>query len=42
MKDKLVQEDRGDLLTILLEDDLFKNDNKMIIDECLTFFFAAS
>ena len=34
--------DFGDLLAILLTDDLFKNNNKMIIDECLTFFFAAT
>mmetsp|Transcript_32637 Transcript_32637/g.31850 ORF Transcript_32637/g.31850 Transcript_32637/m.31850 type:complete len:154 (+) Transcript_32637:123-584(+) len=33
---------RGDLLTILLTDDLFMEDDKMIIDECLTFFFAAT
>jgi cytochrome P450 len=25
-----------------LEDELFKNDSKMIIDQCLTFFFAGS
>jgi len=34
--------DKGDLLSILLSDDQFKNDNQMIIDECLTFFFAGS
>jgi cytochrome P450 len=34
--------DKGDLLSILLSDDLFANDDKMIIDECLTFFFAAT
>ena len=34
--------DSGDLLTILLTDDLFKNDERLIIDECLTFFFAGS
>jgi len=33
---------RGDLLTILLTDELFMADDKMIIDECLTFFFAAT
>lgn len=32
----------GDFLTILLCDDVFKNDNKRIIDETLTFFFAGS
>ncbi len=26
----------------MLEDDLFKDSNKMIIDECLIFFFAES
>lgn len=35
-------EDKGDLLSILLSDDLFKNDKNAIIDECLTFFFAGS
>lgn len=34
--------DKGDLLSILLSDDLFKNDTSAIIDECLTFFFAGS
>ena len=34
--------DRGDLLSILVNDDLFKNDSNIIIDECLTFFFAGS
>jgi cytochrome P450 len=32
----------GCLLSILLNDDLFKNDDTMIIDECLTFFFAGT
>lgn len=32
----------GDFLTILLTDDLFKDDNKRIVDEALTFFFAGS
>jgi len=32
----------GDFLTILLTEPLFMNDNKRIIDECLTFFFAGS
>jgi len=35
-------EDKGDLLSILLEDPLFKDDNDMITDEILTFFFAGS
>ena len=33
--------DRCDLLSILLTDNLFSDDT-MIIDECLTFFFAAT
>jgi cytochrome P450 len=41
MKSKEYKE-KGDLLSILLNDELFKNDDKMIIDECLTFFFAAT
>lgn len=32
----------GDFLTILLTDDLFKDNNKRIVDEALTFFFAGS
>jgi len=35
-------EKKGDLLSILLSDDLFSLDNNMIVDECLTFFFAGS
>ncbi len=31
-----------DLLTILLSDDLFKNNNKAMIDEIITFFLAGS
>mmetsp|Transcript_30638 Transcript_30638/g.30113 ORF Transcript_30638/g.30113 Transcript_30638/m.30113 type:complete len:229 (+) Transcript_30638:599-1285(+) len=42
MKEDKTYEDKGDLLHILLTDDLFKTDDKMIVDECLTFFFAAS
>ena len=34
--------DKHDLLAILLSDELFKDDEKMILDECLTFFFAAT
>jgi cytochrome P450 len=33
---------KGDFLTILLQDDLFKNDEKMMIDECVTFLLAAT
>jgi cytochrome P450 len=32
----------GDLLGILLEDENFNGDDRMIVDECLTFFFAGS
>ena len=32
----------GDFLSLLLTDDLFKNDNKRILDETLTFYFAGS
>jgi cytochrome P450 len=32
----------GDLLSILLSDPLFNTDDEMIVDECLTFFFAGS
>jgi len=35
-------EKKGDLLSILLTDELFSLDNEMIIDECMTFFFAGS
>jgi hypothetical protein len=40
-KDKSLAE-KGDFLTILLCDDLFKDDKKRIIDETLTFFFAGT
>jgi hypothetical protein len=33
---------KGDFLTILLQDDFFKNDEKMMIDECVTFLLAAT
>ena len=33
---------KGDFLTILLSDDLFKNSEAYIIDECLTFMLAAT
>lgn len=31
-----------DLLTILLEDEAFKNNDEVMIDECITFFLAGS
>ena len=34
--------DRGDLVSILLEDVNFKHDRERIIDEALTFFMAGS
>ena len=33
---------KGDFLTILLEDDLFKNNETMMIDECVTFMLAST
>jgi len=39
-KDKFVN--NPDLLTILLSDDMFKNNNKAMIDEIITFFLAGS
>jgi cytochrome P450 len=35
-------QDKGDLLTILLNDEIFQSNDEIIIDECLTFFFAGS
>jgi cytochrome P450 len=34
--------EQGDLLSILITDELFANDDAMIVDECMTFFFAGS
>lgn len=34
--------DRGDLVSILLQDENFKNDKTRIIDEAVTFFLAGS
>lgn len=39
---KNTNEEKADLLSILLEDPLFKDDEEMIIDELITFFFAGS
>jgi cytochrome P450 len=39
-KDKFVN--NPDLLTILLSDDMFKNNNKAMINEIITFFLAGS
>jgi cytochrome P450 len=33
---------KGDFLAILLEDETTRNNNELIIDECLTFFFAGT
>lgn len=41
-KDPKALNEKGDLLSILITDQLFCNDNEMIIDECMTFFFAGS
>lgn len=32
----------ADLLSILLEDELYKNNDEVIVDECITFFLAGS
>ena len=42
MKNGTYTDKRGDLLAVLLSDELFNFEDKMIIDECLTFFFAAT
>ena len=34
--------DSGDFVTILLTEELFRDHNERIVDECLTFFFAGS
>jgi len=34
--------EKGDLMTILISDELFKDDIEMIVDECLTFFLAGT
>lgn len=33
---------KGDFLQILLEDETTRDNNELIIDECLTFFFAGT
>ena len=33
---------KGDFLTMLLEDSLFSENEENMIDECLTFLFAAT
>ena len=40
--EKGIDIDSADLLTILLQDEVFKDNPEMIIDECLTFFIAGS
>ena len=34
--------DKGDLMSILISDEFFKDDVEMIVDECLTFFIAGT
>jgi cytochrome P450 len=34
--------DGADLLSILLEDEMYHNNDDVIIDECITFFLAGS
>jgi len=41
MKDEQYER-KGDLMDIMLNDGHFKFDNETIVDECLTFFFAAT
>lgn len=33
---------KNDFLTILLQDDLFKGNEEIIVDECVTFMLAAT
>lgn len=40
--DKNYQEEASDLLSILLNDEIFANDDAMVIDECITFQMAAT
>lgn len=40
--DQGINKDRFDLMTILLQDEVFQNNYDMIIDETLTFFAAGS
>jgi len=37
-----LEKEKGDLMTILISDEIFKDDIEMIIDECLTFFMAGT
>jgi cytochrome P450 len=37
-----IRKDKTDLLSIMLEDPMFKNDDEMIMNESLTFFLAGS
>lgn len=34
--------DQGDLLSIMLNEDIFQGADEIIVDECFTFFFAGS
>mmetsp|Transcript_25393 Transcript_25393/g.19134 ORF Transcript_25393/g.19134 Transcript_25393/m.19134 type:complete len:81 (-) Transcript_25393:602-844(-) len=40
MKDPNYKEDSPDLLSILINDEIYKDNEKMIVDECITFFAA--
>ena len=40
--DPEIFKNKGDLLSILITDELFCNNNEMMVDECLNFFFAGS
>jgi len=42
IRENPMEAQRGDLMTILIQDELFKDDVEMIIDECFTFFLAGT
>lgn len=42
IKEDPKESEKGDFLSILLADDLFKDDMEMMIDEALTFFLAGT
>ncbi len=41
-KDPKAGEKEGDLISIMLRDPLFENNDEMIVSESLTFFFAGT
>lgn len=42
IEDESAELQKGDLMTILISDEVFENDVEMIVDECLTFFMAGT